>query len=98
VRLRWSARARRHLAQIEAYIARDSPGNARRFVARLTRSPTRLEVFPEGGRPVPEWEGTACREVPFDEYRIIYRVLASEVEIIAVLHCKRDLTGIEIDL
>jgi len=94
----WSALSRRHLAAIEAYIARDSPGNAQRFVARLSRAPKRLEVFPLGGRLVPEWEKTKLFEIPYGEYRIIYQVLEKEVEIVAVFHCKRDLSEIEIDL
>jgi len=48
---------------------------------------------------VPEWSGEkGLLEIPYGEYRIIYRVLEKAVEIVAVFHCKRDLSKIEIDL
>ena len=45
----WSAR--RDLAQIHAYIAKDSPSAASRMAVEIVAACDRLELFPERGRP-----------------------------------------------
>ena len=48
------------------------------------------------GRRVPENRGEdEIRELLFQNYRIIYRVVPDRIEIITVLHGSRDLTRID---
>ncbi|MCP5141579.1 MAG: type II toxin-antitoxin system RelE/ParE family toxin [Gammaproteobacteria bacterium] len=54
MRIEWSYQARSDLRALRAYIAKDSPVNARRFVDRIIAGVDRLADFPDMGRLVPE--------------------------------------------
>ncbi len=87
----WSSRAGDDLASIADYIAQDSPQAARAWVSRITQSVERLKDFPHSGRVVPEYEDAEVRELIVANYRIIYRVMPSGVEIVRVWHGARPL-------
>jgi toxin ParE1/3/4 len=89
-RIRWSKAARGDLRQIHAYIARDSPTYARRFLDRIKAAVENIQLFPEAGARVPEWGRDDIREIFVGNYRVIYR-LRDGVEIIAVIHGARQL-------
>lgn len=94
--IRWSDEASADLEALHAYIARDSPTYARRFIERLLTAVDRLEEFPESGRHVPEAAGEpTVRELLFQSYRIVYVREAEGVRIITVIHGSRDLAGID---
>lgn len=46
----------------------------------------RLKVFPNMGRVVPEVNILSVREIIFQFYRIIYRIIVDYIEIITVFH------------
>lgn len=95
--IEWSQRARADIRDLKAYIAKDSPHYARRFTERVITSVEKLEEFPRIGRPVPEAEGRDdVRELIYQGYRIIYRILPDRVVIVTLIHGSRDLTGNEI--
>ncbi len=71
---------------IYEHIAQDAPLYAQRVVDHLTRRSERIAQFPESGRIVPEYEARDIREVIERPYRIIYRVKAERVEVLAVVH------------
>jgi len=71
---------------IYEHIAQDAPLYAQRVVDRITRRSEQIAQFPESGRIVPEYEAPDVREVIERPYRIIYRVKAERVEVLAVLH------------
>ncbi len=48
----------------------------------------------ERGRVVPELSDPAIREVFVGSYRLVYRILAHRVEILALVHGARDLTAL----
>jgi toxin ParE1/3/4 len=50
-----------------------------------------LATFPELGAIVPETGENSIRELIEHPYRIIYRVSADEVEVLAVIHSARQL-------
>jgi toxin ParE1/3/4 len=52
--IEWSQRARSDIRDLKAYIAKDSPYYAQRFIERVIASVEKLEEFPKIGRPVPE--------------------------------------------
>ncbi len=82
----WTITAVAHLQAIHDYVAQNSPTYAQQLVDRLTRRSEQIATFPESGRVVPEYEANDIREVIERRYRIIYRIKADQVDILAVLH------------
>jgi toxin ParE1/3/4 len=68
----WTRPALDSLLDVVRYIKRDNPPAAQRFAATIKTKVTRLELFPESGRVVPEFPSRGLREVLVDDYRIIY--------------------------
>ena len=87
--VRYTATARADLNAIRAYIARDSPENAKRFIARMRAAIARLKTLPESGGVVEDWERPGFRQLIVGNYRVIYRVAGDEVEIRTVFHAAR---------
>mgnify|MGYP002738750990 CR=1 FL=1 len=86
----WTRTARRHLASIHDYIAEDSPTYARVVVDRLTARSKQIALFPLSGRTLAEYQAPDIREVIETPYRIIYRVLPEQVDVLAVIHSARE--------
>jgi toxin ParE1/3/4 len=51
------------------------------------------QAFPESGRVVPELERADVRELLEAPYRVIYRVWPDAIEVVAVVHARRQLRG-----
>lgn len=86
--------AERDLLQIGLYIARDSPGNAERFIDAIERECQKL-----AGSPL--ILGHSCaglhpelRRHNFKRYAIIYRPAADGIELVGVFHGSRELEAI----
>lgn len=62
---------------------------AQRMIDRLTRRSEQIGHFPQSGRVVPEFELPDIREVIEGPYRIVYRILPKQVDILAVVHGSR---------
>jgi addiction module RelE/StbE family toxin len=88
--VRWTDTAQDHLGAIYAYIAQDSPEYALRMVDRLTRRSQQIAAAPLSGRRVPEYDLDQIREAIERPYRIIYRIGADRIDVIAVLHGARN--------
>jgi plasmid stabilization system protein ParE len=68
----WTEPALEDLANIKAYIAKDSQFYARRFIERLFEAAEQLAGFPQLGRMEPEANyQDHIREIFFQNYRII---------------------------
>jgi len=91
--VRWTEAALAQLAAVEAYIANDSPVNARRMVERIFDRSQSLGDQPYLGGVVPEYDEIhpELREVIEYPYRIIYEVVALQVQVVAVVHGARRL-------
>ena len=89
IALFWSPQSLDDLESIRAYIALDSPVYADLVVRRLVAAVERLRVFPESGRIVPERNDPVIREILERPYRVVYRVLPGQVEIVMVFHASR---------
>ena len=90
-KIRWTEKASNHLQAIHEYISKDSKTYATRFIKSLIKATTKLETMPYIGRIVPEFENHDFREVIYQNYRIVYRVVDNkDVEILAVLHSARN--------
>ena len=85
----WTESAIAHLDAIYAYIFQDSPEFALRVIDRLTSRSQQIASFPLSGRKVPEYDVTDIREVIESNYRIIYHITSTQIEVVALLHCAR---------
>lgn len=86
MRVHWTNRALEHLLAIYEYIAKDSEDRALRMVDRLTQRSEKIADFPKIGRKVPEYEDEKIREVFEEPYRLIYRILPKQIDVLAVVH------------
>lgn len=87
--LTWSPEAVEDVEQIARYIERDSAWYAQAVVARFVSAAESLRDLPERGRIVPELRDPSVRECFVYSYRVIYRVGAIEVLILAIVHGHR---------
>lgn len=85
----WARPALDDVREIRAYIARDSPRYARAVAERIFAAVDRLHEHPLSGRVVPEVGQATVREVIEPPYRIVYRVRADIMEVVAVVHSAR---------
>jgi plasmid stabilization system protein ParE len=81
----WLTRAIGHLADVRAYISRESPDAAARTATTLLSAVDRLAVLPNLGRSG-RVSGTRELVVPGTRYFIPYRLRGERLEIIAVFH------------
>lgn len=83
----WRARARDDLAKIITYIAQENPAAARRLKASIQASVLPVAEHPyvyKGGRVA------NTREIVVrPNYVVVYRVTASAVEVINVVHARQ---------
>jgi len=79
------------LVEAIEYIARDSPSYAAALAVRAERAGASLNELPHRGRRVPEYKDPNVRELIVSNHRLIYRVAANSVTIIAFVHTARDL-------
>jgi toxin ParE1/3/4 len=90
----WTDRALQNLEEIDAYIARASPGAASRWVQKLIAAAEQAAVAPFAGRVVPEKNRQDIREVFVRTYRIAYRIRETRIDILTVFeghhHFPRD--------
>ncbi len=84
----WSRRAIRHLAQLREHIAKDSEQNAALVASRILNAVELLQNHPELGRPG-RAVGTRELVVPQTSYVVPYRVRRDSLELIAVFHGRR---------
>ena len=58
---------------------------------RLVRRFVQACRFPQSGRMVPEFEQPDIRELIEPPYRLLYRIRADAIEVLAILHGRQDL-------
>lgn len=95
-KIKWTEKASKNLQSIHEYISWDSKIYAGRFVKALIKAAGKLEMMPYCGRIVPEFDKNDLREVIYQNYRIVYRMLDEDnvVEILAVVHGARDMKAL----
>lgn len=86
--LRYTRLALADLDRAREYIALDDPRAAEAVAARIRDAVEGLRLFPERGRAgrVP---GTRELVVPRTPFVVPYRIVGSEIQVLAVLHGKR---------
>ena len=86
----WSQEAGESLAEIEAFLARDSRERAVRFVdALIDHAEAILAENPRSGRTVPEIGHPDIRELIHRGYRIVYRLHGDRIEVLTVFEGHR---------
>ena len=88
--VKWSRPARMDLKQIHDYIAHDSRYYAKKVVQTIVERTEELMVYPEIGRIVPEIDNPNICELFVYSYRLIYEICSDGIEILAVIHGRRD--------
>jgi toxin ParE1/3/4 len=89
VKVHWTETSIEHLISIYDQISQDSSFYATKMVDRLTRRSQQIGDFPTSGRVVPEYGAQDLREIIEGSYRLIYRVKADQVDVVAVIHGAR---------
>ncbi len=88
--VKWTAPAKRDLRKIHEYIAEDSKYYAKRVTDDIIAKTEKLNDFPEMGRMVAELQEKNIREVIIYSYRLLYEIKPKKIEILAIIHGKRD--------
>ena len=88
--VKWSLPAKMDLKQIHDYIAMDSRYYAKKVAQTIIEKSEDLLSFPERGRSVPEIGDARVREIFVYSYRLIYEVTPGGIQILGVIHGKRD--------
>ena len=88
-RVNWTAQALEDLDAVCLFIARDAPRYAELLAGRMFEAADVLGEFPNAGRIVPEIGRSEIRELIVQNYRLIYRTLADEIDILTVHHGAR---------
>ena len=88
--VKWSRPARIDLKQIHDYIAKDSRYYAKKVVQTIVGKTEELIDFPKIGRIVTEIDDPNIRELFVYSYRLLYEITPDGIEILAVIHGRRD--------
>jgi addiction module RelE/StbE family toxin len=89
MRVHWTQNAVEHIVNIYEHIALNSPTYANRMVDKITRRSEQITAQPLSGRKVPEYQTDDIRELIEKPYRIIYRIKADQIDVVAVIHAAR---------
>jgi len=88
--VKWTNLAKRDLKKIHDYIAEDSKFYAKQVTQDIIVKTDKLNDFPEIGRVVPDLQDSNIREMIIYSYRLIYEIKSGNIEILAVIHGKRN--------
>jgi toxin ParE1/3/4 len=92
----WTRQAVQDVEDIKLYIGRTSRHYAALVAERIVESAGRLREFPTSGRVVPEFSRDDVREIIWGNYRVVYRIRTSSVDVLTVYHGAR-LLKLELD-
>ena len=88
--VKWSVPARNDLKQLHDYIAKDSKYYVQKVIQEIVAKTETLTEVPEIGRIVPEISDQNIRELIVYSYRLIYVISEAGIEILAIIHGRRD--------
>jgi addiction module RelE/StbE family toxin len=87
----WTENALQDILEIYTYIAQDSPNNADSFLDSLMdNTEKQLSISPLIGRKIPEINDPAFREIIYGNYRVMYHIECSQIDITHVRHGARE--------
>ena len=82
----WSSRALQDLDGICSYIARDSIYHAQYLAEQIFKIAESIPEFEMMGRIVPEFSTENLRERIYGNYRIVYLIQKTSIEIVTIHH------------
>ena len=85
----WTREALENIIEIEEYISQDNPLKAIEFTDYLIDKCEYLISNPEIGRVIPELSDPQIRELIVENYRIVYRYIDEEIQILTVFEGRR---------
>ncbi|MBX3577557.1 MAG: type II toxin-antitoxin system RelE/ParE family toxin [Rhizobiaceae bacterium] len=89
----WQPSARKDRDQIFGFIEQDNPAAAVKMDLLFSHAAKRLARLPEIGRP---GSIAGTRElIPHRQYRLVYRIVGSEVRILSLVHTARQWPPVE---
>jgi toxin ParE1/3/4 len=91
--LRWTEQAVEHLGGIADFISASSPVYAEGVIHRIESRLQLLREQPAMGKATPAMPDPSVRELVVSPYRVFYRVLPDCIEILAILHGRREGPG-----
>ena len=97
MRIQWSPLAIDRVSEIADYIAQNNPIAADKWVDSIFDRVKQVKDFSRSGRYVPEVRRKDIRELPYGNYRIIYRIEKKVISILTVRHYKQILPIKDID-
>jgi plasmid stabilization system protein ParE len=89
MRIRYTSDALNDIADILNFIVDENPSGAQNVANAIERALALVSFMPKLGRPVPGRPGrlhTIARPYP---YRVTFRVFASEIEVLEIVHMAR---------
>lgn len=90
----WTKTALKELSSIKKYLAKHaSPEAATRVTRKITDATLRLEDFPESGHVVSQLNNRDYKEILVSNYRVVYRRTFGAIEVMRVVHVRRNLRG-----
>jgi len=93
----WTEVAERDLREIITFIASDDPVNALHVLEKIKHKVATLYLSPERGRVIPELHAQGIyiyRELIISRWRLMYRIVDSNVYITAVIDSRRNVEDI----
>jgi toxin ParE1/3/4 len=94
VRVRWTRLALDDLVSARDHLASEDPGAADDLVRKVAGAVRKLRKHPNLGRVVSERRSLGYRELVLPPYRLVYAVVAGEVQMLRLWHSRRDPAGI----
>jgi addiction module RelE/StbE family toxin len=85
----WTKESLGKFIEIEDFIAGDNPNKAIEFINFLIEKTDVIKENPKIGRVVPEFSNPILRELIVNNYRIVYRIDKSKIEILTVFEGHR---------
>ena len=85
----WTKESLNRLIEIEDFIAEDNPNKAIEFINFLIEKTEIIVDNPKIGRVVPEFSNPVLRELIIKNYKIVYRINKSKIEILTVFESHR---------
>ena len=89
MKIQWSPLAINRVTEIAAYISKDNPNAAEKWIRGIFARTGQLATFPESGRHLIETTRKDIRELIWGNYRIIYRIETRRVSILTIRHTKQ---------
>lgn len=88
--IRWTEGAVSQLASVAQYISLTSPVYAEMMLERIIARLALAQEHPLVGRRVPEMGTEEVRELVEPPYRLVYRVRSECIEVLAIVHSRRE--------